>query len=47
MKSLESIDVNSQIVELRQKISDYYGNAQLLADAMHVNDVPFLTSISN
>ena len=26
---------------------DYYGSVQLTSDVIHVNDVPFLTSISN
>ena len=47
MRSSEPIDVNSQNVELSPTILTHYGSVQLAADIMHVNDVPFLTSISN
>ena len=47
MKRSDAIDVNKQTVELPNTILTYYGNVQLAADVLHVNDVPFLTSISN
>ena len=47
MRISEPIDANSQTVELPPTILTDYGSVQLVADVLHVNDVPFLTSISN
>ena len=47
MTSLDSIDVNNQFTELPPTKLDYYRSVQLAANVMYVNNVPFLTSISN
>ena len=47
MKSSQPIDGNSQLVEVPPTIKTHYGNVQLAADVAHVNEVPFLTSLSN
>ena len=46
-KSSTLVEVHSQTVELLSEILTYYGDMQLAVDVMHVNDVPFLVSISN
>ena len=47
MKQSDPVDVNSQIVKLPPATLTHYSNVQLAADVMCVNDVPFLTSMSN
>ena len=47
MKAPTAIDPETQTVTLSPTIITYYGNVQLAADVLHVNDVPFLTSMSN
>ena len=47
MTSSDSIYVNNQFVELPPTTLDYYRSVQFEADVIHVNDVPFLTYISN
>ena len=47
MKRSDAIDVSNQTVELPKTMLTYYGNVQLAADVLHVNNVTFLTSISN
>ena len=47
MTSSEPIDAKNQIFELPSTMMCYYGNVQLVVDTLHVNDVTFLTYISN
>ena len=47
MTQSDPIDINSQTIELPPTTLTHYGNIKLAADVLHVNDVPFLTSISN
>ena len=47
MKALDPIDVSNQTAELPPTEMTHYGAVQLIAEVMHVNDVPFLTSTSN
>ena len=47
MKSSDPIDVSNQLVELPPTIKMHYSNAEFVADVLHVNHVPFLTSMFN
>ena len=47
MQRSNPIDVSAQTMEVPPSILTHYGNVQLAADILHVNDVPFLTSIAN
>jgi hypothetical protein len=47
MRSSELINSARQLVEVPKTIMVYYGNVQLIADVMYVNNVPFLILLSN
>ena len=43
----DEVDVKLQTVELPPEVKDYYSNVEISVDIMHVNGVPFLTSVSH
>ena len=46
MRKSDPIDVHNQMIELLPTIKMYYDNVELAADVMHLDEVPFLNSMS-
>ena len=45
-KQLSSANMHRQTVKVSWVIKEYYKNVELSANIMHLNNIPFLTSIS-
>ena len=41
-----AVDIHQQTVEVPHVIKEYYSDVELSADVMHLNNIPFVTSIS-
>ena len=44
---LDAIDTKAQMVEVPLAVRKHYNNVKISTDVMHVNDIPFLTSVSH